>query len=50
MNMTAKTPAQRQAESYARRVKAGWKQVSVWVPAKAVEKLRDFAKTLKDPK
>ena len=45
--MTAKTPAQRQAEYYARRIKAGLKQVSVWVPATAIKALREFAKSLR---
>ena len=45
--MTAKTPAQRQAALYLRRVKAGWKQVTVWVKADKVKALKDFARSLK---
>ena len=45
--MTAKTPAQRQAEAYKRRIAQGFKWVSVWVKASKVKILRDFAKTLR---
>ena len=44
--MTAKTPAQRQADHYLRKVKAGFKQVSVWVPANKVKALQEWAKKL----
>lgn len=44
--MTARTPSQRQAALYARRVKAGWKQITVWVKADKITALREYAKAI----
>ena len=45
--MTARTPAQRQAAHYLRKIKAGFKFVSVWVKADKVKALKEFARSLK---
>ena len=45
--MTAKTPAQRQADYRRRQIARGFKQVFVWIPATAFKALRDFAKSLR---
>lgn len=45
--MTAKTPAQRQAAFYLRRIKSGWKQITIWVKADKVKALKEYAKGLK---
>ena len=44
--MTAKTPAQRQADYYRRQIERGFKQVIVWVRADLVKELREFARKI----
>ena len=44
--MTGKTPAQRTAAFFRRRARAGMVYVRVWGPARAVEKLRRYARQL----
>ena len=47
MNMTAKTPAERQADYYKRQIERGFKQVTVWVPATLISALHKFVKSLR---
>ena len=44
--MTTKTPAQRQAEYYRRRLANGFRQIVVWIKADKVKVVREFIKSL----